>query len=106
MPEMHFRVEWPNGQVDRCYSPSYIVEEHLSVGEAYSVADFVARTRTALEIASERVQAKYGFACSSALDQLKAIEETAAALGPAERAGTVRVLDFEKHAPRDARKSG
>ena len=106
MPEMHFRVEWPNGHVDRCYSPSYVVEEHLTVGEAYTVADFVARARAALEIGSERVQAKYGFACSSALDQLRTIEDTAAALAPAEQSGTVRVLEFEKHAPRDARKSG
>jgi uncharacterized repeat protein (TIGR04042 family) len=106
MPEMHFRVEWPNGRVDRCYSPSYVVEDHLVVGETYRVEDFVARARTALEIGSERVRAKYGFACSSAIDQLRAIEETAAALNPSERAGGVKVLEFEKHAPRDARKSG
>ncbi len=106
MPEMHFHVEWPNGQVDRCYSPSYVVEEHLNVGEAYPVDDFVRRARTALEIGSERVQARYGFACSSAIDQLRSIEERAAALNPAEREGTVKVLQFEKHAPRDAKKSG
>jgi uncharacterized repeat protein (TIGR04042 family) len=106
MPEMHFRVEWPNGRVERCYSPSYVVEEHLSVGETYSVEEFVSRARQALEIGSERVRAKYGFACSSALDQLRSIEESAAALAPSEREGKVRVLEFEKHAPRDARKSG
>ncbi len=106
MPEMHFHVEWPNGHVARCYSPSYVVEEHLTVGEAYRVEDFVARTRAALETASERVMARYGFACSSALDQLRAIEETAAALAPEEQRGLVKVLEFEKHAPRDARKSG
>ena len=106
MPEMHFRVEWPNGQVDRCYSPSYVVEEHLVVGEVYAIDDFVARARTALEIGSERVRAKYGFACSSALDQLRAIEETAASLPSPARDGKVRVLEFEKHGPRDARKSG
>jgi uncharacterized repeat protein (TIGR04042 family) len=106
MPEMHFRVEWPNGEVARCYSPSYVVEEHLSVGEAYPVDEFVRRARTALEIGSERVQARYGFACSSAIDQLRVIEATAAALAPGERAGNVRVLEFEKHAARDARKSG
>ncbi|HTQ05116.1 MAG TPA: MSMEG_0570 family nitrogen starvation response protein [Polyangiaceae bacterium] len=106
MPEMHFRVEWPNGKVDRCYSPSYVVEEHLTVGESYPLGEFVSRARTALEIGSERVRERYGFACSSALDQLRAIEETAAALAPAEREGRVRVLEFEKHAARDARKSG
>jgi uncharacterized repeat protein (TIGR04042 family) len=103
---MHFRVEWPDGHEERCYSPSYVIEEHLVVGESYTVTDFVTRTRTALEIASERVMAKYGFACSSALDQLQSIEETAAALAPSLRDGQVRVLEFEKHAARDARKSG
>ena len=106
MPEMHFHVEWPNGRVERCYSPSYVIEEHLTVGAAYPVEEFVSRAREALEIASERVRAKYGFACSSALDQLRALEEAAAALSPAEHDGQVRVLEFEKHAARDARKSG
>jgi uncharacterized repeat protein (TIGR04042 family) len=103
---MHFHVEWPNGRVERCYSPSYVVEEHLTVGATYPVEEFVSRVRRALEIASERVRAKYGFACSSALDQLRSLEESAAALAPGERSGNVRVLEFEKHAPRDARKSG
>jgi uncharacterized repeat protein (TIGR04042 family) len=106
MPEMHFRVEWPNGRIERCYSPSYVVEEHLTVGETYPVEEFVGRARRALEVASERVRAKYGFACSSALDQLRAIEASAEALAPSERQGNVRVIEFEKHAPRDARKSG
>jgi uncharacterized repeat protein (TIGR04042 family) len=106
MPEMHFRVEWPNGQVERCYSPSYVVEEHLSVGETYAVPDFVARVKAALEIASERVRARYGFACSSALDQLERVEATARLLSAQEREGRVKVLEFEKHAARDARKSG
>lgn len=103
MPEMHFRVRWPSGHVEDCYSPSYIVEEYLVVGADYDVEDFVGRVRTALGIASERVQAKYGFACSSALDQLRSVEETAGALEPAARGGKVTVLSFTKHAPRDAR---
>jgi uncharacterized repeat protein (TIGR04042 family) len=105
MPEMHFRVEWPNGRVERCYSPSYVIEEHLAVGESYAVEDFVLRVRRALEIASERVRARYGFECSSALDQLRLIEEFAKGLAPAEHEGRVKVLEFEKHAPRDARRS-
>jgi uncharacterized repeat protein (TIGR04042 family) len=106
MPEMHFKIEWPNGVVEDCYSPSYVIEEHLSVGSAYSVDDFVARARAALTIASERVLAKYGFECSSALDQLRAIEERAAALPETALIGPVKVLAFQKHAARDARRSG
>ena len=30
MPEMHFQIRWPDGQVDTCYSPSLVVREHLA----------------------------------------------------------------------------
>ena len=103
MPEMHFRVRWPNGATVECYSPSYIIEEYLSVGQAYAVQDFVARTRAALNIASERVRERYGFACSSALDTQATIEQTAEQLSDAEKAQLVAVLEFRKHAARDAR---
>jgi len=103
MPEMHFRVRWPNGAISDCYSPSYVIEEHLEEGRAYAVHDFVARVRTALNIASERVQARYGFACSSALDQLAAIEDSARGLSQSELLEPVTVLAFTKHAARDAR---
>ncbi|HWO14618.1 MAG TPA: MSMEG_0570 family nitrogen starvation response protein, partial [Polyangiaceae bacterium] len=75
MPEMHFKVQWPNGHVEDCYSPSWIIEEYLTVGDDYSVGDFVERVGVALNIASDRVRQKYGFACSSALDQLAAIHD-------------------------------
>ena len=78
MPEMHFSVRWPDGGEMRCYSPSLVVREYLEVGRVYSVSDFLERTRTLLNIGSERVRAKYGFACSSAMDQLAIIEERGA----------------------------
>jgi uncharacterized repeat protein (TIGR04042 family) len=100
---MHFTIEWPNGKRQRCYSPSYIIEEFLDAGQAYRVPDFLARAGAALEGASERVRERYGFACSSALDQLRELERSGAELTESERARSVRVLHFEKHAPRDAR---
>ena len=106
MPEMHFTIEWPNGKRERCYSPSYVIEEFLDAGQAYPVPDFLARAGAALEGASERVRARYGFACSSALDQLRELERSSAELTDSERARSVRVLTFEKHAPRDARAAG
>jgi len=67
----------------------------------------VERAKTALEIGSERVRAKYGFACSSALDQLRSIEEVAEQLAPADReSGRVKVLAFDKHEPRNPKKAG
>jgi putative flavoprotein involved in K+ transport len=100
---MHFRVKWPSGKVDDCYSPSYVIEDYLDEGKSYTVEEFLRRARTALTIASERVLAKYGFECSSALDQLRAIEETGSNLASEQRGGKVAVLSFTRHGPRDAR---
>ncbi|HWZ46644.1 MAG TPA: MSMEG_0570 family nitrogen starvation response protein [Herbaspirillum sp.] len=77
MPEMHFSVRWPDDTTTDCYSPSLVVKEYLEVGKSYSVAEFVVRSRTALNIGSERVREKFGYACSSAMDQLGQIERTA-----------------------------
>ncbi len=74
MPVMHFHVRWPDQSETRCYSPSLVVQDFLTPGQAYPLPDFLGRTREALGIASERVRAKFGFACSQAMDQLAQIE--------------------------------
>lgn len=78
MPEMRFLIAWPDGSEEACYSPSLVVREHLAVGATYPLADFMARVRIALTIASDRVAAKYGHPCSLALGQLARLERTAA----------------------------
>ena len=75
MPEMRFRILWPDGVAETCYSPSLVVKEHLRVGGSYEPPEFLARCRVALNIASDRVQEKYGHACSLELGQLDSIEE-------------------------------
>jgi uncharacterized repeat protein (TIGR04042 family) len=92
MPEMHFKVRWPDDQELDCYSPSLVVREHLQVGSDYPMFDFMQRVQVALHIGSERVRAKYGHACSAAMDQLAAIEARAATFGEHDR---VRVLAFD-----------
>ncbi len=77
MPERHFEVRWPDGHQDRCYSPSSTVENYLTVGEEYSLTQFLEIADQALHEASERVRKKYGYACSSAMDQLSKIQERA-----------------------------
>ncbi|HEX7868456.1 MAG TPA: MSMEG_0570 family nitrogen starvation response protein [Variovorax sp.] len=81
MPVMHFHVRWPDASETRCYSPSLVVRDYLAPGQHYRLDDFLQRTREALGIASERVRAKYGFACSQAMDQLAEIESIAARFG-------------------------
>jgi uncharacterized repeat protein (TIGR04042 family) len=74
MPEMHFVISWPDGREETCYSPSLVIRDFLVEGESYPVTDFIGRSREALTIASDRVQAKYGFPCSLARGQLARIE--------------------------------
>ncbi len=74
MPEMRFRIRWPDGVAETCYSPSLVIKDHFVPGATYPVADFLARSRTALTIASDRVKTRYGAACSRALGQLARIE--------------------------------
>jgi uncharacterized repeat protein (TIGR04042 family) len=74
MPEMRFVVRWPDGARATCYSPSLIIKDYFREGESYALADFLARSREALLIASDRVKAKYGRPCSLALGQLAEIE--------------------------------
>jgi len=93
MPEMRFRVRWPDQTETSCYSPSLIVREYLTVGQQYELADFVSRSRTALEIASERVFQKFGFYCTSARSQIEEIERIAL-IQPAGPEARVTVLEF------------
>lgn len=97
MPEINFKIQWPDGKQETCYSPSLIVKDYFDVGEAYPVADFLEKSREALKIASDRVQEKYGFPCGRALGQLRQIESTAQGyLTPsANTEGKVTVLKFE-----------
>ena len=95
MPEMHVRVRWPDGAETRCYSPSLVIADHLALGATYPVPDFVARTKNALAIASERVRARYGYPCSRAIAQSASIER----LGERFEATTdrVTVVAFERN---------
>ena len=94
MPEMTFNVRWPDNSDERCYSPSLVVREHLEVGAAYALPDFLGRCRTALQIASDRVAAKYGFPCSRAMAQLARIETRAAAFADTANP-VVQIISFE-----------
>lgn len=93
MPEMIFRVRWPDGTLSDCYSPSLVIREHLEEGAVYQLADFVRISRDALTIASDRVAAKFGFPCSLAARQMEAIDAAAERFAGAPDA-TVTVVAF------------
>lgn len=95
MPEMLFHIAWPDGSTEQCYSPSLVIKDYLSVGETYPLMDFLARSRTALTIASDRVREKYGFACSRAMGQLARLESGAKRFETAADGG-ITILSFQE----------
>lgn len=90
MPVTYFVVRWPDGERERCYSPSSIVREVFET-RVYRLDEFVELSRKGLGIASERVRQKFGYACSSAMDQLRLIEARAAAF---DETSAVEVIGF------------
>lgn len=79
MPEIHFQIKWPDGKPETCYSPSLIVKDYFTPNSEYELEDFVMRSRTALNIASDRGLVKYGMPCGRALGQLRQVETAASA---------------------------
>ena len=98
MPEMTFAVRWPDGRETSHYSPSLVVHDYLETGGRYPVPEFVSRSREALDVASERVRAKFGFACTSAAHSEKTIEAAAASYD----GGDVEVLWMLPDSPEGA----
>jgi uncharacterized repeat protein (TIGR04042 family) len=96
MPEIVFDVEWPDGSTQSFYSPSLIVEDYFTAGTRYPLGDFVGRSREAMGIASDRVQAKYGFPCSRAAATLAAIERAAEKFDQDGESGPVTVRGFRR----------
>ena len=78
MPEINFKIEWSDGMQETCYSPSLVVKKYFTPGKEYELAEFVSLSDEALNIASDRVKAAYGFPCGKALGQLQRIKLKAA----------------------------
>lgn len=91
MPEVRFTIRWPDGSEEDCYSPSTVIHQHLSAGASYPLPEFLTRARAALTEASDRVAARYGFACSAAMGQLAQIETRAATQPPSGEVACLRL---------------
>ena len=78
MPAINFRIRWPDGSEDDCYSPSTVVRDHFNAGDTMPLGQFMATADEALNAASRRVEQKFGYFCSSAMDQLSVIRTKAA----------------------------
>ncbi len=93
MPEMFFRIRWPDASESNNYSPSLVVKDYFAPGDELDLAEFLLKIRSAMTIASDRVKAKYGFPCSRAHGTLAAIENRA---NPflAQPNARIRILEF------------
>lgn len=91
MPELIWRIRWPDGHEAACYSPSTILARHFRPGEAIALSDFVARAQVALAAASDRVARVHGHPCSRAAAQAAQIVRTAQTQPP----GMVVILGLE-----------
>ncbi|MDC9596128.1 MSMEG_0570 family nitrogen starvation response protein [Xenorhabdus anantnagensis] len=74
MPSVNFTVKWPNGELFQYYAPSTVIYEYLFIGQRYPSTQFLHQIENGLHAASERVRTRYGFACSSAMDNLAMIK--------------------------------
>ncbi len=93
MPETRFKIQWPDGSQAICYSPSLIIRKYFEPEHDYELAEFVDRAQTALNIASDRVHAKYGRPCGLAIGQLAEIKSTASQFSSYSRP-IVRMIEF------------
>ena len=75
MPVTYVNIEWPNKETDQVYSPSSVVKEYFNSGETLTVQEFLNTCNQSLDIASERVREKFGYACTSAQSESQRIEE-------------------------------
>ena len=74
MPVTYINIEWPNNETDKVYSPSSVVKEYFNASESLTIPDFLNACNQSLEIASERVRKKYGYACTSAQSESQRIK--------------------------------
>lgn len=75
MPEVYMQIKWPNKKDDSVYSPSSVLYDYFKAGQTMPVPAFQEKITEALLKASSRVAAKYGYECTSALEEIQRIKD-------------------------------
>ena len=60
------------------------MHKYFSAGDKLPNAEFVQKAKESLQIASDRVEAKFGFQCTGAMNSLQQIERISGQFGPDE----------------------
>lgn len=90
MPEVYLKIEWPDKQVDKIYSPSTVINEYFKAGENLPVSEFEIKVTEALNKASQRVYERFGFECTSAMAELDRIKLIT---GKTDKTGVVKIVE-------------
>jgi uncharacterized repeat protein (TIGR04042 family) len=77
VPEVLLTLEWPDGRTSELYSPSTVILDYLKPGQSLTVSELTSQGLIALELASERVRARYGFACTRADEERLRLQQSA-----------------------------
>ena len=64
MPEVRFRVRWPDQRESLCYSPSSTIKDALKLQHPYRVDAFVGSATEALRQAASRAAASTAWAAA------------------------------------------
>jgi uncharacterized repeat protein (TIGR04042 family) len=75
MPEVFLELRWPDGEASRFYSPSTVVYDYLKPGDRLTIAELEQKGLAALREASERVRARYGFACTRTDEEASRLQQ-------------------------------
>lgn len=92
MPEVVLQLCWPDGEASRFYSPSTVVYKFLQPGDTLSVAELEKKGLAALREASERVRARYGFACTRTDEEALKLRQSIARYSASDEV-KIRALD-------------
>lgn len=87
------QLRWPDGEASHFYSPSTVVYEFLKPGETLTVAELEQKGLSALQQASERVRARYGFACTRTDEEATKLQKRLAMYGRSDRVEVRDITD-------------
>jgi uncharacterized repeat protein (TIGR04042 family) len=93
MPEVMLELHWPDGEASRFYSPSTVVYEFLRPGDSLCIAELEQKGLAALREASERVRARYGFACTRTDEEASKLQKRLAMYGRTDRVDVREISD-------------
>ena len=94
MPALNFDIEWPDGEVMTCYSPSTVIREYFQVGRELTIKELIDASGKSLEEAGRRIEEKFEFRCAASATQLDRISRKAAEFEAHQKA---RILTITEH---------